>query len=251
MCSGHRCVGTKPLAALARRRRSAPRRHRRREQPVIIAGFGRFGQIVCARAARHGHPIHRARDQPDAGRLRAPLRQQGLLRRRVAPGAAARGGRAAPSCSWCSRSTTWRLRSHRFGARALPALPSCARPQPPACVPALRSPGQRRVARDLRLEPGGRGDALVALGPPPAAARQACRPSARTIERTLLAQHAGQGGRGEDDRHDPGVSRAAAGEAVRGRSRPAPKAGAASVDEARSVRDFWFGQAAARRPQEL
>ena len=56
--------------------------------PVIIAGYGRFGQIVSRVLRMCGHPVHRARGELPAGRFRAPLRQQGLLRRRVAARAA-------------------------------------------------------------------------------------------------------------------------------------------------------------------
>ena len=62
---------------------------------VIIAGFGRVGQIVGRVLRMRRHPVHRARVERRAGRLRAPLRQQGVLRRRVAAGDAARRRRDA------------------------------------------------------------------------------------------------------------------------------------------------------------
>ena len=74
-----------------------------RDIPVIIAGFGRFGQIVARVLRVKGIVLHRARQQPDACRLRAPLRQQGLLRRRLAARPAARRRRRDARRSWCWR----------------------------------------------------------------------------------------------------------------------------------------------------
>ncbi len=48
---------------------------------VIIAGFGRMGQIVGRMLRAQQHPVHRARAQRRAGRTVAPLRHHDLLRR--------------------------------------------------------------------------------------------------------------------------------------------------------------------------
>ena len=97
--------------------------------PVIIAGYGRFGQIVSRVLRDVRRAFHGARGELPAGRFRAPLRQQGLLRRRLAPRAAAGGaGRRTRSCS-CWRSTTWRPRCgpRRLVRRHFPQLPILAR----------------------------------------------------------------------------------------------------------------------------
>ena len=49
---------------------------------VVIAGFGRVGQIVARILTRQAHPLHGARFRSRAGGLRAQVRRQDLLRRR-------------------------------------------------------------------------------------------------------------------------------------------------------------------------
>ena len=49
---------------------------------VVIAGFGRVGQIVARILQRQAHPLHGARRQRRAGRFRAQVRRRDLLRRR-------------------------------------------------------------------------------------------------------------------------------------------------------------------------
>ena len=78
--------------------------------PVIIAGYGRYGQIVSRVLRMAGIPFTAHRGELPAGRFRAPLRQQGVLRRRVAARAAASRPRPATPSSSCSRSTTSRRR---------------------------------------------------------------------------------------------------------------------------------------------
>ncbi len=182
-----------------------------RDIPVIIAGFGRFGQIVARVLRLQGHPVHRARQQPDARRLRAPLRQPGVLRGRLAAGPAARrrgADRAVPGAGDRRRRG---LHAHRGGgARAVPAPEDLrARTQPPAC---LRADGRGRAERQCA-----RPTPPASRWPPrcsrPWASRQ--RTSREVVRRfrehdeaTLLAQYAVK----EDDAKFLATSREAAGQ---------------------------------------
>ena len=76
------------------------------ESQVIIAGFGRFGQIVARILRAKRIPLHRPRHQLRAGRFRAQLRLQGLLRRRLAARSAARPRVPTGPSPSCSPSTT-------------------------------------------------------------------------------------------------------------------------------------------------
>src|SRR5437764_274713 len=144
---------------LARSAAAALRRHRGARQP------GHHRRLRARRTdrgthpAREGDPLHRPRQQPDARRFRAPLRQQGLLRRCLAARAAARrGGRSRPDPGARDRRRGC-LEAHcRTGARVLSA-PQDLRPraQSPARLRADGRGGDRDGPRYLRLEPRDRG----------------------------------------------------------------------------------------------
>ena len=162
------------------------RQHRRARHP------GDHRRLRPLRADRRAHPagegdlLHRARQQPDARRLRAPLRQPGLLRGCLAAGPAARRRRADRAVPGAGHRRCRGLDAHRGrGARAVPAPEDlCARPQPPARVRAHGRRGEGGHPRDLCVEPGdgGRG----ARGPGRAAPRTStrrCAGSASTTRR--------------------------------------------------------------------
>ncbi len=61
-------------------RSSMPEIDEPQDAPVIIAGFGRYGQIVSRLLFRQRHPSHRARPRRRTGRRRTALRLAGVLR---------------------------------------------------------------------------------------------------------------------------------------------------------------------------
>ena len=123
------------------------RPHRRAARAGHHRGLRALRADRLARAADVRDPVHRARSELRAGRFRAPLRQPHLLRRRVAPRAAAggQGGR-----SEALRARDRRRRSVGQDARAVvrkhfpePRDPR-ARAQPRALLPPARSRRARR-----------------------------------------------------------------------------------------------------------
>ncbi len=123
--------------------------------PVIIAGYGRYGQIVSRVLRMAGVPFTAIERRLPAGRLRPPLRQQGLLRRRVA----ARTARIRPGARRQALRPRHRRRrgvaqDGRGRAQALsrPADPG-PRPQPRASLPLARPRHRPHRARDVRVEP--------------------------------------------------------------------------------------------------
>ena len=118
--------------------------------PVIIAGFGRFGQIVGPAAVRERHARHRARSRPRAGRAPAQVRLQGVLRRRDAARPAARRGRGARRACWSTRSTTspTASRSPTACASTFPNLPIIARARNVTHYVELRTRGVTIVERE-------------------------------------------------------------------------------------------------------
>ena len=179
------------------------------------AASGRSSARVL-RAQRH--PLHGARHQPDPRRLRAPLRQQGLLRGRLAAGSAAcsrrRDGRRVRSGDRRCRG----IDAHRACscASSFPRLKILARARNRQHAFALKEAGVRYIiretshrawrwphrARDSRRAPsaGARGSAQI----PPARRGYARRAVCRQGGRDEIPGRLARGG-------------AAAGEAVRGR----------------------------------
>ena len=124
--------------------------------PVIIAGFGRFRPDHRAHPAHAWHRVHGARDQSAPGRLRAPVRQQDLLRRCLAPGAAARGqGREHEALRARHRRHRDLRQDREPAAQALPACSHLRAGAQPLSLP--QAHGSRRrgaVSRYLSLQPG-------------------------------------------------------------------------------------------------
>ena len=109
-------------ASAARQRAQLDEISEPQDAPVIIAGFGRYGQIVGRLLRRAGHRRHRAGPRRRHGRGGARLRLQGVLRRRHAAGPAAHrrrrharsagGGGGRHASSRCA-SSTWRASTSR------------------------------------------------------------------------------------------------------------------------------------------
>ena len=113
--------------------------------PVIIAGFGRFGEHGGPAAQGERRRDDRARQRLRPRRAAAPAGPEGLLRRRHAPRPAARGGRASTRGSSCSPSTRpeKNLELVADGEAALPA-PRASWPAPP--TGATPTPCSRRAS---------------------------------------------------------------------------------------------------------
>ena len=120
-----------------------------------------------ARAAHVRHPVHRARGQLPAGRFRAPLRQQDLLRRRVAASSCCRRPRPARRKLFvlaiddveASVKTAALVRRHFPG----PADPR-ARAQPRALLPPARPRHRVDLSRDLSRQPRSGAPGAAAAG---------------------------------------------------------------------------------------
>ena len=82
-------------AAEARAARPNTTRSTPSPTPVIICGFGRFGQIIGRVLRMHGIEFTALERDPGPGRGGPPLRHQGVFRRPDAAGRAARGRRRA------------------------------------------------------------------------------------------------------------------------------------------------------------
>ena len=157
--------------------RRAPRRdvessNEPQDAPVIVAGFGRYGQIVAAPAARQRHPATVL--EHDAEQIEA-LRKFGF---RVHYGDATRldllriAGAARRAC-WSSRSTTSSRASSSWTSRARTSRPDDrrARPQRAALVPAQRTRRAAHRARDAGLGADERAQRARGMGFEPHRAR--------------------------------------------------------------------------------
>ena len=143
---------------LARRTAARIRSHRWSRQPGDHRGLRALRADRLARAAHGGHSVHGDRSELPAGRFRAQVRQQGVLRRRVTP-RAARIGQGARREALRAGDRRRRGVGEDGGARA-PAFPGSAdsrpRAQSRALLPAARPRHRSRGAGDVPLEPRNR-----------------------------------------------------------------------------------------------
>ena len=159
---------------------------------VVIAGFGRVGQIVARILTRQAHPLHRARLRPRAGRFRAQVRRPDLLRRRQ-PARDPGSGADRQGARLRARHRRRRgLAPHRAaGAAALPARADL-RPlaPPPAHAPADGRRHQDHSPRDVPVlaRPDARG-AARAWACPSATCALRSTPSRRTDRRRLYEDY--------------------------------------------------------------
>ena len=204
-----------------RRPAATLRRHRRARHPVIIAGFGRFGQIVARVLRVKG--------------FRSPRSTAARRTSTSCAASATRSTTATPRGSICCAPRAPRrrrsfvlaiddvdasVRTAHPRARAVSAPQGFARARNRQHAFALMDAGVTTVIRETyasSLEMAQ--SVLEALGETAAAARDAVRRFREHDEKTLGRAVRGQGGRGEVPRHHARVG-AAAGEAVRGGPRP-------------------------------
>ena len=135
---------------------------------VIIAGMGRFGQVVNRLRGGARAPDGGDRQPPGDGRADARARDQGLSTATSAGRSCSRRPASPRRRRWCWRSTTrrqtcgWRASS----AAAIRTVPDHRpRPRPAPCLPAARRRGARTAcARSSTARCGPASCALAALG---------------------------------------------------------------------------------------
>jgi len=166
--------------------------------PVIIAGYGRVGQILSRVPAHVRHPVHRAGSEYQQV-VSSGVRQQGVLRRT----------RRDSSCSRAAKTGEARLfvlaiddveasdQDGRGRARALSNVPILARARNRVHLFRLRDLGVEYLARDLPASLEMARQALLSLGFDAAASDRAMTLFRRHDERQIDAQYAVQHTRGQ------------------------------------------------------
>ena len=217
------------VARSARRTRARGRTPSTRQGTVIIAGMGRFGQVVNRIVSGLGPPDGGARQPPGDGRADARARDQGLLRRRDRARSCSRRRASPTRRRWCSRSTIprrpcgWRATSRRHH----PQVRIIARARDRHHVYQLLRRG-RDGQRARGLRGAVRGRPAHARGARPRRTTRSTRCGGRSFDqrRRMLAELADALGAGRPDRAERRLSREGA-RAVRGdRGGGAQRAGA-------------------------
>ena len=159
--------------------------------PVIICGFGRFGQIIGRVLRMHGIEFTALERDPARWKWSAASAPRSISAIPRGPTCCARPARSRRSC-WSWRWTIRRASAHGRGGEAQLSQPRHpgAGAQPLVRAPADGPRRGRARARDVPLQPAASKQALTVLGIDEAAAERAVTLFRDHDEKTLLETHA-------------------------------------------------------------